>query len=561
MITLPRRIVALTGLGLGISIGQGCYEGVVPPLDTDGDSTGPHLCQVGLVTCPDGSCHAPAPGACCGFGGLCPSGEETTPDPTTPPTTTTPPPTTTTLPPPDGTSTDETASSTGSATSEGSSSEGSSSTSTSTSTGEGSSSEGGSSTTGEPPPGCYDPLAFPWSGALCGPAALPCVVQAAETIEPLAVARNGFPSVAVDDDCAPSVLLAQSEGGALGYFAQRLGDDSWSVMATPYAMSQGGLDFDPVAGFFGAMVYEGGFQVSAYTWDGVAWSAGDPLAGSHSLSAKAFALSGDATLHGVVQQPGVGLLDATWSGAWTLAAMPSGGPTDVSPALAVALDGTHHFTYWHNDVGGPVLRWETSAGALETVMPYVGAVVQPALAQELALTDDGSGAVPHVLAGRETPAGRVELTYARRDGVGAWTPYVVAAEDPTGETTCDVPPTMPGEVCTLDRITHRPLAIAASLGGDVRWLYTDVHELVDYASECAPACIWVPTADVSTYDVRLGWLEGGVPTSALLLPDTRLLRANTEVDGTGTLHVVAYAEEVPDGPGTGLTVEYFRVGP
>jgi hypothetical protein len=558
MITLHRRFAALAGLGLGFAFGQGCYDGVTPQ-DTDASgSTGLQLCQAGLVTCPDGSCHAPAPGACCGFGGLCPpnNDETTTPDPTMPPTTMPP----TTMPPLDSSSTDETVSdtnTTSSSSSSSSSSDGTSSSSSSSSTGE------GSTSTGELPPGCYDPLTFPWSGSLCGPAALPCVVQASETIEPLAAARSGTPTVAVDDDCAPSVLHAQSDGGALGFFAQRTGDDMWNVQATPFPMSQGGLDFDPLTGFFEAMVYEGGFQMSARVWDGLVWDAGDPLPGSHSLSTKAFQLTGDAVLHGVLQQPGVGFVDATWDAAWMLAAMPSGGPTDVSPSLAVAPDGTHQFTYWHSDVGGPALRWETTTGSLEEVMPYVGAVVQPALAQEIAITDDGAGgAVPHVIAGRETGVGtRVEVVYARRDGVAAWTTYVVAAEDPTGETTCDVAPTMPGEVCTLDRTTYRPLAIVSSLGGDVRWLYTDAHELVDYASECAPECVWVPTADVSTYDVRLGWLEGGVPTSVPLFLDTRLGRANAEIDGAGTMHVVAYAEEVPDGPGTGLTVEYFRVGP
>lgn len=556
MITLQRPHVALAGLGLGLALGQGCYDGVAP-IDTDAtESTGLQLCQAGLVTCPDGSCHAPAPGVCCGFGGVCPAADETTldptmPDPTMPPTTMPP----TTLPPTTdpGSTTDETLSDTNTSSSTGDDSTSSTSSSTSE----------GSTTTGEMTPGCYDPLTFPWAGPLCGPAALPCVVQAAETIEPLAVARSGHPTVAVDDDCAPAVLHAQSDGGALGFFARRTGDDAWDVQATPFPMNQGGLDFDPVTGFFGAMVNEGGFQVSARTYDGVAWNAGDPLMGSYSLSTKAFALTGDATLHGFLQQPGVGFVDSTWSGAWMLAMMATGGATDVSPALAVAPDGTHHFTYWHNDVGGPMLRWgESAAASLEEVVPYGGAVVQPGLAQELALTDDGmGGVVPHVIAGTETGVpGRVQVIYARRDGVALWTPYVVAAEDPTGETTCDVPPTMPGEVCTLDRITYRPLAIAASLGGDVRWLYTDVHELVDYASECTPDCAWVPTLDATTYDVRLGWLEGGVPTSALLLADTRLTRANAEIDGAGTMHIVAYAEEVPDGPGTGLTVEYFRVG-
>jgi hypothetical protein len=73
-------------------------------------------------------------------------------------------------------------------------------------------------------------------------------------------------------------------------------------------------------------------------------------------------------------------------------------------------------------------------------------------------------------------------------------------------------------------------------------------------------CIWVPVSDLSTYDVHLGWLEGGAPQSVVLLPDVRLTRANAEVDGTGVMHVVAYAEEIPDGLGNGTTVEYFRLG-
>lgn len=550
MIDYQRRFIAVAGLALGISAGQGCYDGV-SPVDTDvGASTGPQLCEVGLVTCPDGTCQAPASGACCGHGGVC-LDPDSGPDPTTPTTTSPPPPppTTTTMPPTTGpdTTTDETASTTSMSTSSsgGSSSSGSSS---------------GSSSSGEPPTSCYDPTVFPWAGTLCGPAAMPCVVQAAETIEPLQVPRNGSPSVATDDSCAPSVLHAQSMGGTLGFFAQRTGDDTWNVQPTPFDMSQGGLDFDPATGSFGAMVYEGAFQVSARTYDGL-WSAGDYLPGSQSLSTKAFALTGDATLHGVLQQPGVGFVDSTWDAAWMVAGVPSGGPTDVSPALAVADDGTHHFTYWHNDMAGPVLRWETSAGTFEDIMPYGAAMVSAALAQEITLTDDGGGAVPHVIAGSETAVGgRVQVIYARRDGIDTWVTYVVASEDPTGETTCDVPPLAPGEVCTLDRTTYRPLAIASSQGGDVRWLYTEVHELVDYASECLPDCNWAVVTDMSTYDVQLGWLEGGVPMAVVLLADVRLVRASAEIDGEGNMHVVAYAQEVPDAGGSGTTVEYFRVG-
>lgn len=555
MQTFQRRLVAITGLGLGFALGQGCYDGSVTA-ETDVGSTGPQLCDVGLVTCPDGSCHAPAPGVCCGFGGVCPSADESGPiDPTnatTPTTTAPPPPTTLTSTGPEETTTDVTASTTDMSTSS------SSSGGESTSTGEAS-----TGTTGGMMPGCYDPMTFPWSGSLCGPAAAPCVVQAAETIEPMQVARNGTPSIAVNDDCEPSVLHAQTDGGTLGFFAQRTGVGTWDVQPTPFPMSQGGLDFDPVTGFFGAMVYEGAFQISARTYDGVAWNAGDPLMGSQSLSTKAFALTGDATLHGVLQQPGVGFVDATWPGAWMLAGMPSGGPTDVSPALAVAPDGTHHFTYWGTGGMEPMLRWETSMGGLEDVMSYGTGPVSPALAQEVVLTDDGAGGmVPHVIAGTQTAVGgRVQIIHARRDGVATWTTYVVASEDPTGETTCDVLPLGPGELCTLDRTTYRPLAIASSLGGDVRWLYTEVHELVDYASDCMPGCEWVPLADMSTYDVLLGWLEGGVPQSTVILPDVRAVRANVEVDGQGLMHMVAYAAEIPDTLASGMSVEYFRLGP
>ncbi|MCX4240785.1 hypothetical protein [Paraliomyxa miuraensis] len=558
MHAMHRRLAPIAGLGLGIALGQGCYDGPLP-VDTDvGSSTGPYLCGPGFVTCPDNSCQPPAPGACCGHGGLCPSDDTGPVDPTntTLTTSTTLPPTSTTLPP--DTTTDMTASAT-----DTSSSGGESSSSGGESTSSSSGGESTSTTTGGMLPGCYDPMTFPWSGPLCGPAAAPCVVQASETIEPMQLPRNGTPSIAVNDDCEPAVLHATSQGGTLGFFAQRTAPGVWDVQPTPFPMSQGGLDFDPVTGFFGAMVYEGAFQVSARIHDGVAWNGGDPLMGSQSLSTKAFALTGDATLHGVLQQPAVGFVDATWPGAWMLAGMPSGGPTDLSPALAVAPDGTHHFTYWSTGGMSPMLRWETSAGGLEDVMPYGIGPVSPALAQELVLTDDGAGAmVPHVIAGAQTAIGnRVQVIHARRDGAALWTTSVVASEDPTGETTCDVPPLGPGELCTLDRTTYRPLAIASSLGGDVRWLYTEVHELVDYASDCMPGCEWVPLVDMSTYDVLLGWLEGGAPQSTVILPDVRAIRANMEVDGQGVMHVVAYAEEVPDAAATGLTVEYFQLAP
>ncbi|MCA9709867.1 MAG: hypothetical protein KDK70_28770 [Myxococcales bacterium] len=539
MTTAPRRL--LSGLGLGLVLGAACYDGPAA-MDTEGTTTtGPMLCTSNLVTCPDGTCVAPGPGGvCCGHGGVCPSddtGPVGTSNMTTPTSSIGPPDTTGPGPTTDPTTLDPT-------------------------TGSSSSDDGSSSSTGDPPMGCYDPGMFPYAGPLCGPAATPCTVQAAETIEPMVVARNGTPSIAFDDDCEPAVLHAQSVGGTLGFFAQRVAANTWDVQPTPFDMVQGGLDYDPVTGFFGAMVYEGSFDVSARIYDGM-WGPGDYLVGNFSLSTKAFALTGDVALHGLLQESGVGLRDVVWDGAaWVPAVATTGGPTDLLPALAVAPDGTHHFTYWAYGGMEPALRWETSAGAAESVTFYGDAVVSPALAQEIALTDDMGTIVPHVLAATATaPGNRVQVVYLRRDAVATWTSIVLAAEDPTGETTCDVPPMMPGESCTLDRTTYRPLAIAASLGGDVRWLYTQTHELVDYIAECLPDCTWTPLADMSTYDTHLGWLEGGMLMSVELLPDTRLVRGNLEIDGQGTMHLVAYADEIPDTVANGTTVEYFRIGP
>ncbi len=409
------------------------------------------------------------------------------------------------------------------------------------------------------PDGCYDPMIFPYDGVLCGPAATPCVVQASETIEALAVSRNGTPSVAVDDDCNPSVLHGQSAGGVLGFFDQRVAANMWDVQATPFPMVEGGLDFDPTTGFFGAMVYEGSFDVAAHTYDGV-WSAGDVLLADFSLTSKAFALTGDPVLNGFLRESGVGWRDATWDGAWIPAVASSGGPSDVSAALAVAADGTHHATYWSLGGMDPMLVWETSAGDLETIMPYGNPIVSSALAQEIALTSQGGPVVPNVLAGTETGLdGRVQVMVATRTGAMTWDAFVVATEDPTGETTCDVPPVMPGEVCTLDRTLYRPLAIVSSQGGDLRWFYSETRELVDYESVCKGNCVWSPVADMSTYATFMGWFDAGVPDAVALLPNTRLARANAEVDGQGTIHLVAYALPIPADLGNGLTVEYFRI--
>ncbi|MEM6993443.1 MAG: hypothetical protein AAF721_23215 [Myxococcota bacterium] len=416
----------------------------------------------------------------------------------------------------------------------------------------------GTSTGVAMPDGCFDPLIFPFDGPLCGPAANPCAVLAAETIEPTVIARNGTPSIAFDNECQPAVLHAQSVGGALGFFARRQGDDDWDVAGTPFPMSQGGLDFDPQSETFVAMAYEGGFNMSARTYDGN-WDAGDPLMGSFSLSTKAFALSGDASLHGVLRESGVAFADATWDAAWSTAAT-SSGATDVNAALAVAPGGGHHYTYWHYADDGPVLRWETSDGDLEEVIAYGDDIVSSALVQEIALVDGGDPQ-PYVLVATETaPDDRVEIFVVRRDAANTWTAFVVASEDPTAETNCNAAPFMPGQSCTLDRTTYRPLAIAASLGGDVRWLYSETHQLIDYESECAANCIWVPVADASTYGTWLGWLEGGAAAATELLPDVRITRANAEIDGEGTMHVVAYADVIPDTISNGTTVEYFRIG-
>ncbi len=231
-------------------------------------------------------------------------------------------------------------------------------------------------------------------------------------------------------------------------------------------------------------------------------------------------------------------------------------------ALAVAPDDTHHFTFWSYDAMEPTLRWETSAGDMEDVTVYGDTIVSSALTQELTLTDDMGTIVPHVLAGTATaPSNRVQVVYVRRDGVDTWTSTVLVAEDPTGETICDDPPTMPGETCTLDRTLYRPLAITSSLGGDVRWFYTETHEMVDYEAVCEPVCLWSTLLDSSTYGTWMGWLEAGVPIAVEILPDTRLVRANVEVDGEGTMHMVAYADEIPETVANGTTVEYFRFGP
>ncbi|MCA9653610.1 MAG: hypothetical protein H6712_20470 [Myxococcales bacterium] len=558
MDTIDRRYLVTTGLALGMMLGAGCPGDDSPSMETDMGTTGPSLCAGSQITCPDGTCQVPAPGACCGHGGLCES-DDTDVDPTNPtnPTTTNPtnPTTDPTLTDPTFTDTTDPTNPTITTLSDPTF------TTSSTTDGSSSSDEGSSSSSsGTIPLGCYDPLIYPYDGALCGPAAAPCVVQATETVVAAPAPRAGTPSLAVDEDCAPSVLLANSSGGSNGFFAQRLAADTWDVQATPFPMVQGGLDFDPLTGFWHAMVYEGTFDISARTNDGV-WDAGDPLAGSHSLSTKAFAATGDPSLHGVLFEPGVGFRDTRWDGGW-MVSPPSGSPSDLSASLAVAGDGTHHYSYWHQGGMEPELRWQTSAGDLELVALYGGMAVSPSLAQEITLTSPMGTDVPHLLAATETGVGgRVQVVYLRRDAMSMWTSDVVASEDPTGETTCDVLPLGPGELCTLDRTTYRPLAIVSSVGGDVRWFYSETHELVDYASDCTPGCDWVPLADMSTYTTFMGFLEGGVPTDVAILPDTRLVRANAEVDGTGAIHLIAYAEEIPDAMGTDLTVEYFRLEP
>ncbi len=403
--------------------------------------------------------------------------------------------------------------------------------------------------------GCYDPADYPYAGALCGPAGMPCQLLVDEDVDGVPHFRNGAPSIVLDDACDPQVLYSIAEGGFTGRFARRLGPDSWDDTQTPFSVARGGLGFDATAGDTMALPYDGAFGVEVWRWNGQ-WVMEDTLPGQQLLRSRSVTHDGTGTMYAGLVTSQSDLVSGRWDGAWNLTNI------DVqvnASAVARGPSDSTHLAYWTSTNGTWQMLWAIAGQAPELVAP-LGSNVLFLGEHGIAVVDDAGSGIPHLTFATQSVGGGLhEVVYATRTGPGTWDVVPVASESQAANDTCNTPPQGPGQQCNYDYIRMRPLDIIASAGGDIRIFYARDHFMGSVQSVCMPGpgggfCEWQPLADNSTSDLHIAWPDGVGVANAVVVPDRRVQSMTSAMDIAGQMHVAAYV-----GQGNS-EVHYLRVG-
>lgn len=446
----------------------------------------------------------------------------------------------------DTTATSETTATSATSASADTSSESSSSTTSSSSTSDGADS---TSTTGFDFGACYDPQTHPWSGALCGSLATPCVVQLDERVDEHSDALAH--GITLDDDCNPHVIYSHYGKSFDGFFASRSAAGDWSSVDMPGAVAGGAIAWDTEIDVLRLLAYDGAGTISQLLYDGdISELPGLSLDdGLYVLQARGAASLGHGTWH-----VGLKILsdsiaeDVTYArfdgDAWTRAAV---GPGYI-PSVAVTAADVAHLGYFQvGDTGFELAYLET--GDAPTTIAGAGDGTYVALGL--------AGDIPHLFfegVGAQPNERRIALASAARPNPrpDQWSVSTVAVSTDDG---CAAP-TFEGQTCELDYFVYRPLALVASGGGDIRLLYGEDHHLGSLLAECddMTGCEWTTEADEIE---ALTWIAAprGDAFEASVLLERRAVAVDAAIDGAGTMHLVVTTET--DGV---ATIDYVRLG-
>ncbi|MCB9700976.1 MAG: hypothetical protein H6711_03720 [Myxococcales bacterium] len=417
---------------------------------------------------------------------------------------------------------------------------------TGTSSTTGSSTGDTDTTTGGDPLVCDD-ATLPYAGSLCGPPQLPCVIVADEAASPTHAFRNEAPAIAVDNGCAPRILYSVAEGGYFGYSTWREGADQWVTEPTPFELARVALAHDRAADRPLALAYNGAFGTSLWTREGDLWTKIDAVSGQHIASAHAFARGADGRLHASLY--GSDNVDryAVHDGAWVLADV--AGEATPRTALTLDPDGAPHLTFWRTVGASWALTYAAPPAAPEILFDLQSNVLELGAHEIAAIPGDNDPlpVIPYVLHARRVggPLHAVVLSHAV--GFGKWESEDVIVEDDKDASLCNAPPNDPGDTCAYDYIRHRPLAIYASAGGDVRLLFLTIHHKGTLSAECVdfpfPMCNWVPESDASAAEVRIGWPTDLGPKWTTLAAGIFAADLTVTVDAGGRAHAAIYDSE------------------
>ncbi|MGB1278126.1 MAG: hypothetical protein ACPG77_20435, partial [Nannocystaceae bacterium] len=331
---------------------------------------------------------------------------------------------------------------------------------------------------------------LPYEGSLCGPEQDPCVVLADELVHPEPSFRNDSPALALDAMCQPNIMYSVAEGGYHGFFARRTGDDVWETEPTPMAVATCGLAADPDQDIAYAQVDDGAFGVSIWQRVDGDWS---ELASQDSMNhsrAQSFGRDTTGKLHSAFWSADGDAKLGEYVNAWDVSVTQGTSAQDV--ALGVdELNAGGHLSYWTSAEGTWELYWESPPEGPELIAKLGLNVLE---IREQALTvippeDLDLPAQPWaLLATRTAPQNHHKIVLASREGPQDWKRREVAAEDPGTDQTCFGSPNGQDDTCNYDYIRYHPLEIVSSYGGDVRFMYLQIH----YTGELSAECVVMP---------------------------------------------------------------------
>jgi hypothetical protein len=386
---------------------------------------------------------------------------------------------------------------------------------------------------------------LPFSGALCGPPTLPCLVKRNEILPTTDGNRGDAPSIVVDSSKRPVIAFSLAVGGFHGFLASRSATGAWAVEATPTAAATLSLGIGPNDGLY-LLVDNGANRVFYTTKISGRWATPQLIAGYNSCVEGALAVDSVGCTWGVIGQPDVlafGWSDIGfarqfsgvngWGGRVTLSA--TGVPEVVGWATPTTVG-------WH-------LMWVAPGIAPESV-DAMGSVLVPEDSVAVGVgPDTGAVGTPHVLYVRDDSGpGLSALFHASRSATG-WTREKLDDDSSSGD--CDSTNTQ--TTCSTDAVTHTAVAVLVSANGDVRLLSLRNEATSTMMRVCGePGCSWQPMSKTTTARLEMFWDVPGGLGHAVLLDGLTGGTGRAVVDGDGVIHVALY---------DGAKVRYVAVGP
>jgi hypothetical protein len=368
-----------------------------------------------------------------------------------------------------------------------------------------------------------------FAGSLCGPAPLPCVALANETLPGsfpqmvddrpvIAVGASGQPTIIVPSATVASATINWRDAGG-----------TWH--GTPIIPSVVAASLVRQGNALYAALSTGTFTESWAQWQGSAWQATETIPGKMVMLSHAVAAD-DAScffVAGSNDQTNL-LLGRRSGGTWTIGVGLSGGRTaSEPPRVALSPRGRLHVVV---ALGPPTyegLVWLAPPLGVEPLPADIPTSFEQGL--EIGVTDDGELGRAHVLyLSNDT------LRYATRPAAGGWSGSVIAKNQ-----LAYCPSLQMGATCQLDEVHFIPFAVLTSGAGDVRLVYSRTETITHLVAQCmGQQCTWMPTGSSETAQVTLGWPSSTGVTSTVLATLPGGSRGDATVDATGTLHIVVW---------------------